>query len=93
MRSIVIALIAAASIAGCIVRHVPGTTRATGTCAGACDHYVACKPGHSDADRDRCRNECPQVFADRDSLTAFEGLGCEDTVTFVDGDPKPSANN
>jgi hypothetical protein len=89
----VIAVIAGALIAGCIVRHVPGASHLTGTCAGACDHYVECKPGHSEVDGNRCRAECPQVFADRDSLMAFENLSCANTVTFVDGDPHHSAKN
>ncbi|HEY1547352.1 MAG TPA: hypothetical protein VGG28_06010, partial [Kofleriaceae bacterium] len=59
--------------------------RLTGTCTGACDHYVECKPGHEQLDRDRCAHECPNVFADPDSLMAFESLSCKDAVEYVDG--------
>lgn len=69
---------------GCIVQRLTGP-QLTGTCDGACAHYVQCKPGHSDADRHRCVTECPGVFSDRDSLMGYESLSCEDAVEFVDG--------
>jgi hypothetical protein len=78
------ALVLAVLIAGCIVTHVE-SPRLTGTCAGACDHYVECKPGHAQIDRDRCSRECPSVFDDPDSLMAFESLTCKDAVEYVDG--------
>ena len=71
-------------VAGCIVKRVE-SPRLTGTCAGACDHYVECKPGHEQVDRDRCAQECPNVFGDPDSLMAFESLTCKDAVEYVDG--------
>jgi hypothetical protein len=77
-------LVLGAAIAGCIVKHVE-IPRLTGTCAGACDHYIECKPGHAGTDRDRCARECPGVFADSDSLMAFESLTCKDAVEYVDG--------
>jgi hypothetical protein len=75
----------------CVVRTMMSGNRLTGTCAGACAHYVQCKPGHSEEDRMRCTAECPQVFADRDSLMAFESMSCRNTVEFVDGTSSPSA--
>jgi hypothetical protein len=70
---------------GCIVRRIAGP-QVTGTCDGACAHYVECKPGHHEADRSRCVAECPDVFGDdRDSLMVFEGLQCQDAVEYVDG--------
>jgi hypothetical protein len=72
-------------LASCIVRRLTGP-RVTGTCDGACAHYVECKPGHSDVDRSRCQAECPGVLSDRDSLMAYENLSCKDAVEFVDGD-------
>lgn len=72
------------SMIGCIVRRVAGP-QLTGTCDGACAHYVQCKPGHAAADRDRCLVECPDVFSDRDSLMGYESLSCDDAVEFVDG--------
>ena len=81
----------AALPAGCVVRRFTGPDL-TGTCDGACAHYVECKPGHTRADGDRCRAECPEVFADRDSLMAYESLSCQDAVEFVDGtSPKAAA--
>jgi len=74
----------AASIAGCVMRG-PARPRLTGTCQGACAHYVACKPGHSADARGQCEAECPQVFADPDSLMEFELLTCADAVEYIDG--------
>lgn len=79
-------------LTSCVVRHMIAGPRLTGTCEGACDHYVSCKPGHSDADRQRCETECPGVFSDRDSLMAFESLSCKDTVEYVDGTQPKAAN-
>ena len=74
----------AALIAGCIVRG-PASPRLTGTCAGACAHYVACKPGHPEVARGQCEAECPHVFADPESLMAYESLSCTDAVEYIDG--------
>ena len=79
-----LALALALSMLGCIVRHFTGP-QLTGTCDGACAHYVQCKPGHADADRSRCLAECPGVFSDSDSLMAYESLACDDAVEYVDG--------
>ena len=76
-------------IAGCMARGAAGP-RLTGTCDGACAHYVECKAGHLQADRMRCTAECPQVFADPDSLMGYESLRCEDAVEFVDGAHPPA---
>jgi hypothetical protein len=78
----------AALPAGCIVRRVSGPDL-TGTCDGACAHYVQCKPGHARVDGDRCLAECPGVFSDRDSLMTYESLACEDAVEYVDGSTPP----
>jgi hypothetical protein len=80
----------AAVISGCIVKRFTGA-QITGTCDGACAHYVQCKPGHSDADRRRCIAECPEVFSDRDSLMAYESLSCDDAVEYVDGSAAKTA--
>jgi hypothetical protein len=74
----------AAVASGCMVRRLTGPS-ITGTCDGACAHYVECKPGHGAADRDRCLAECPDAFSDQDSLMAYESLACEDAVEYVDG--------
>ena len=80
MRGVLFGLL----LAGCIVQRATGP-RLTGTCEGACAHYVECKPTHSQADRTRCTTECPAVFADQDSLMGYESLTCRDAVEFVDG--------
>jgi len=72
-------------LTSCIVKHLVGGPRLTGTCTGACSHYVECKPGHLDSDRTRCEAECPGVFSDRDSLMAYESLSCKNAVEYVDG--------
>ncbi|MCX5747063.1 MAG: hypothetical protein NT062_31720 [Proteobacteria bacterium] len=80
-----LALLALASATtSCIVKRVSGP-RLTGTCDGACDHYVQCKPGHPTVAGQRCRAECPTVFADAESLMMFESLSCRDAVEYVDG--------
>lgn len=73
---------------GCVVRRFTGPDL-TGTCDGACAHYVQCKPGHASADRARCLAECPDVFSDRDSLMTYESLACEDAIEYVDGSTPP----
>jgi hypothetical protein len=89
-RTLVIGAAIAALAASCIVRRFTGP-QLTGTCDGACAHYLECKPGHSRADDKRCHAECPDVFSDRDSLMAYETLSCTDAVEFVDGTPSTAA--
>jgi hypothetical protein len=89
IRGVILGLVIAAMIASCVVNRLMGP-KLTGTCAGACQHYVSCKSGK--ADGSRCRAECPDVFTDRDSLMAFESLNCKNAVEFVDGaQPKAAA--
>jgi hypothetical protein len=84
-----LALLFVALLAGCVVKHLVSGPRLTGTCKGACDHYVECKRGASKQDRTRCETECPDVFSDRDSLMAYESLTCQNAVEYVDGtEPK-----
>ena len=90
MRGVILGILIALAISGCIVRHLVGG-KLTGTCDGACSHYVECKAGHLDADRTRCNAECPSVFSDADSLRMYESLNCKDAVEFVDGTTTRSA--
>jgi hypothetical protein len=83
-------LVLGALIAGCVVREVR-QPYLTGTCQGACAHYIECKPGHPEQDRLRCEEECPDVFSDPDSLMAYESLECQAAVEYVDGTPKETA--
>lgn len=78
-------------LTSCIVKHLVGGPRLTGTCSGACAHYADCKPGLTSIDRTRCESECPQVFSDRTSLMAFESLSCKNTVEYVEGTQPRSA--
>ena len=84
LRGLVLGTALAALIASCVVHRLM-SPRLTGTCDGACAHYIECKPGHPEADRSRCMTECPQVFADRDSIMGYESLACHDAVEYVDG--------
>ena len=72
-------------LTSCIVRNLVSGPKLTGTCHGACSHYVECKQGAQSDDRTRCEAECPDVFSDRDSLMAYESLSCSNAVEYVDG--------
>lgn len=80
------AALGAGALGGCLVRYVVGP-RLTGTCGGACDHYVDCRggPDRDGSIRRACLTECPGVFGDQESIMAFESLSCPDTVEFVEG--------
>lgn len=82
--SVLVGLALGAAITGCVVHRV-AEPRLTGTCGGACAHYIECKAGHPEADRERCVRECPDVFADETSLMGYESLECRDAVEYVDG--------
>jgi hypothetical protein len=84
MKGLVLGIALALVMVSCVVNRLMGP-RLTGTCDGACSHYLACKSDDSAADRDRCHRECPDVFSDRESLMAFESLSCTDAVEYVDG--------
>ena len=60
--------------------------RLTGTCEGACDHYLACKRRGDQASRTACVSECREVFHDEESLRAYESLECTDAVQYVEGE-------
>lgn len=83
-RGVVIALVILL-VTSCVVRNLVSGPRLTGTCSGACSHYVECKAGARKDDRMRCEAECPDVFSDRDSLMAYESLSCTNAVEYVDG--------
>ena len=90
LRGVILGLGIALLIASCIVKRFT-TPQLTGTCDGACAHYIECKAGHPEADRTRCRAECPDVFTDRDSIMGYESLSCKDAVEYIDGAPKKTA--
>lgn len=87
-------LAAAAAVAGlalglalpaCRLEVPWAARRLTGTCAGACDHYLRCARDDRPAARAACLAECPEVLQDPDALRAFESLRCPDAVRFVEG--------
>jgi hypothetical protein len=85
------ALVMAAALLSCVRYARMQTFTSTGTCAGACRHYLACKGDGSDASQKVCEEDCGEIFVDdgepdRESLREFEGLDCEIAVAFVDGD-------
>jgi hypothetical protein len=80
-------------LTSCVVKHLVRGPRLTGTCKGACDHYIECKTGARKEDRVRCEAECPEVFSDRDSLMAYESLSCRNAVEYVDGTQPRSATS
>jgi len=84
IRGLVLGIAIAALIASCVVNRLMGP-RLTGTCDGACAHYISCKAGHAESERKRCEVECPDVFSDHDSLMAYESLSCANAVEFIDG--------
>ncbi len=83
-RRILIVALAVAAITSCAIRQLVGP-RLTGTCDGACKHYIDCKPDHPHVDLERCEQECPNVLGDSESRVEFERLSCDDAVEFVDG--------
>ena len=91
MKGVILGLLLALVVTGCIVKRLSGGRQLTGTCDGACAYYIECKPGHPEADRMRCVQECPQVFSDRDSIMGYESLACADAVEYVDGSAKKTA--
>lgn len=80
-----------AGSAACMGRRSQGSKyrKLTGTCEGACSHYLACKAEREEPAREDgyrvCVAECAEVFSSAESLRAFESLGCDDTVAFVEG--------
>ena len=69
----------------CRLDGVHQRRRLTGTCEGACDHYLACKRSDSAVMRTACVDECGEVLQDPESLRAFESLECQDTIEYVEG--------
>lgn len=71
---------------GCRLEGSWKNRRLTGTCEGACDHYLACKRSGDPAAKNACVSECREVFFDDESLRAFESLECRDVVEYVEGE-------
>lgn len=93
MRAPVLVLFALLVAAGCGAqsRAYVGPDRVTGTCPGACEHYVRCKSDDSQALYQACVAECRNIFTedgvrDRGSLRGLERLTCVEMVSFVEGE-------
>jgi len=70
-----------------------GRTVQSGTCEGACRHYVDCKDDERPESFQSCVADCGDIYvhegeADSESLMEFEDLDCKDAVAFVDGDDR-----
>lgn len=89
MRRWLICIALAAAATSCIpfrtVRH--NERRPTGTCPGACTHYVECKKMSTESPTfHACVQECRDIYEDPQMLASFERLTCDDAVAFVEGD-------
>lgn len=78
-------------VTGCYRQARTQRFASSGSCTGACDHYLDCKESDSVSEREQCLEECEQIFVykgepDRASLQDFEELDCKAAVAFVDGD-------
>jgi hypothetical protein len=84
--------LALALVAGCVRSPTyTGARQTSGTCEGACRHYVACKGTREPAVENACVFECQEIFvedgvADAETLRDYERLACPDAVSFVEGD-------
>lgn len=86
-----IAAVVTASSLSCVryARFEQRSTR-TGTCEGACRHYVGCKDDGRPEAFGACMADCSDIFVydgevDEESLMVFEGLDCRATIAYVDG--------
>lgn len=86
LAAVIAGLALGVSLASCRLEGSWKQRRLTGTCEGACDHYLACKRNGEAAARTACVSECRDVFQDAESLRAFESLECRDAVEYVEGD-------
>ena len=90
LARLAIASVCVLFLIGCVWRGVHSPRRRlTGTCHGACNHYLACKEGQGkkvyQQDHLYCERECAEVFSGPETILAFESLRCEDTIGFVEG--------
>jgi hypothetical protein len=91
LRAVLVGLGVATLVSACFLRSTGPSRHATGTCAGACDYYLACKHQRDQDARAACITECRDVFGDRRSIEAFEAMSCRDVIEYVDGPPAPQS--
>lgn len=85
MPRVLLLLVALSMVTSCASRATyTRPQKITGTCAGACDHYLSCKGEQSDRTYQACLQTCP--FAEGESAAAFEQLTCEAAIGFVEGE-------
>ena len=77
-------LFTAASLS-CAQRQVVRHRRITGTCGGACKHYLTCKDALTKRTFKVCVSECRETFSGAEGLKAFESLTCKKAVSFIEG--------
>lgn len=79
-------LVLGTSLVACRIDAGFRQRRLTGTCEGACDHYLSCKRTNDAGRHQACVSECREVFQDVESLRAFESLECDAVVEYVEGE-------
>ncbi len=84
--AVIVGLVLGFALASCRLDGAFRTRQLTGTCEGACDHYLNCKRSGDAVVREACVTECRDTLQDTESLRAFESLDCRDTVEYVEGD-------
>jgi hypothetical protein len=86
-----VAILMAAALSCARYARFQGLAAQTGTCEGACRHYLGCKDDQSSKALRGCMADCSDIFVyqgepDRDSLRMFESLECSAAVAFVEGE-------
>ena len=85
--------LAIASVSGtsCVKRQTAGSSAISGSCEGACRHYVSCKRSNDPSLLRECVRDCASIYTDdtgaedAETLGLFERLDCEEAVSFVEG--------
>jgi hypothetical protein len=92
-RSTLLALAFAIAFgAACVKRQTQGSSQVSGTCEGACQHYVSCKRSDDPRVLRECVRDCATIYTDdngvedSETLGLFERLDCEETISFVEGE-------
>lgn len=91
ITSLAIVLAIAFFATACVKRQTRASAPITGSCEGACEHYVSCKRSDDPALLRKCVRECKTFYADdsgvedAETLGLFERLDCDEAVSFVEG--------
>lgn len=84
------AIITSSFTVGCVKSQSVTRTRASGSCAGACSHYISCSGKDSKEVYAACFRECRFAYSDRGNedkrtLGHIESFDCAEIVSFVEG--------